>query len=386
VCYTAPVIEAARALAPRIRALADETERGRRLPAELVEAFHAAGFFHMCVPRLLGGGEVAPATMLGVLEELGRADGAAGWCAMIAATSGVLAAYLAPETAKEIYGGARGASGGAFAPYGKAVAADGGYRVNGRWPFASGCEHCTWLMGGCVVEEQGKPKLLPNGVPNIRLMLFPAAAARIIDTWDVSGLRGTGSHDISVENLLVPAAHSASLITDQPTAAGALYVFPVFGLLALGIAAVALGIGRRAIDELTALAAKKTPALTRRRLAERGAIQVEVAAAEATLAAARAYLFGTVEEMWTAAQARGEMTLAQRAALRLTASHAVSASVSAADRMYTAGGGSAIYSASPLQRCFRDLHVATQHTMVNPATFELVGRVLLGVEADTAML
>ncbi len=385
-CYTAPVIEAARALAPRIRALADETERGRRLPAELVEAFHAAGFFHMCVPRLLGGGEVAPATMLGVLEELGRADGAAGWCAMIAATSGVLAAYLAPETAKEIYGGARGASGGAFAPYGKAVAADGGYRVNGRWPFASGCEHCTWLMGGCVVEEQGKPKLLPNGVPNIRLMLFPAAAARIIDTWDVSGLRGTGSHDISVENLLVPAAHSASLITDQPTAAGALYVFPVFGLLALGIAAVALGIGRRAIDELTALAAKKTPALTRRRLAERGAIQVEVAAAEATLAAARAYLFGTVEEMWTAAQARGEMTLAQRAALRLTASHAVSASVSAADRMYTAGGGSAIYSASPLQRCFRDLHVATQHTMVNPATFELVGRVLLGVEADTAML
>ena len=396
--WSAPVPEARRApepsplaaavaLAPRIRAAAAETERQRRLSPELVHALATGGVFRMCVPRALGGGEVDPATMVETIEIIAAADGAAGWSAMIGATSGVASAYLAEEAAREIYGSdPEVVSGGAFAALGRATLVEGGYRVSGRWPFASGCEHCAWLMGGSVVLDGGQPRLLPSGTPDNRLMLFPAAAVRIIDTWDVAGLRGTGSHDIAVEDLFVPAARSLSLISDRPRADGPLYAFPVFGLLALGIAAVALGIARRALDELVVLARDKTPTGSRRRLAERPAIQAELARAEAMLGAARAFLLETVDGAWTRARAAGAIDVRERARLRLAATHATLASADAVDRMYGAGGGTAVYTASPLQRCFRDIHVATQHMMVAPATLELAGRVLLGLEADTAML
>jgi len=254
-------LETAVALAPRIRAAAAETERQRRLSPELVRALAAGGVFRMCVPRALGGGEVDPATMIETVETLAAADGAAGWSAMIGATSGVASAYLAEEAAQEIYGSdPEVVSGGAFAPLGKATVVDGGYRVSGRWPFASGCEHCAWLMGGSVVLDGGQPRLLPSGMADNRLMLFPAAAVRIIDTWDVAGLRGTGSHDIAVEDQFVPAARSLSLISDRPRASGPLYAFPVFGLLALGIAGVALGIARRSTSWSDWRAARRPPA------------------------------------------------------------------------------------------------------------------------------
>ncbi len=147
-------LEAAVALAPRIRAAAAETERQRRLSPGLVHALAAAGVFRMCVPRALGGGEVDPATMIETIETIAVADGAAGWSAMIGATSGVASAYLAEEAAREIYGSdPEVVSGGAFAPLGKATVVAGGYRVTGRWPFASGCEHCAWLMGGSIVLD-----------------------------------------------------------------------------------------------------------------------------------------------------------------------------------------------------------------------------------------
>ena len=380
-------LDAAVALAPRIRAAAAETERQRRLSPELVHALAAAGVFRMCVPRALGGGEVDPAAMIETIETIAVADGAAGWSAMIGATSGVASAYLAEEAAREIYGSdPEVVSGGAFAPLGKATVVDGGYRVSGRWPFASGCEHCAWLMGGSVVLDGGQPRLLPSGMPDNRLMLLPAAAVRIIDTWDVAGLRGTGSHDIAVDDCFVPAARSLSLVSDRPRARGPLYAFPVFGLLALGIAAVALGIARRALDELVALAGAKTPTGSRRLLAERPVIQAEVARAEATLGAARAFLAETVGGAWERAQTAGAIEIRERARLRLAATHATLASACAVDLVYGAGGGTAVYAASPLQRCFRDIHVATQHVMVAPATLELAGRILLGLEADIAML
>ena len=346
-----------------------------------------AGIFRLCVPRSLGGVEADPATMIRVIETLARADGAAGWSAMIGATSGVASGYLPDDAAREIYGSSPDViSGGAFAPHGKAVVSDGGYRVTGRWPFASGCEHCTWLMGGSIIVEGERPRLLPNGMPDSRLMLFPATAARVIDTWTVAGLRGTGSHDITVEDLFVPAAHTFSLVTDRPRARGPLYAFPVFGLLALGIAAVALGVARAAIDELTRLAGGKTPTGSQRRLAERPTVQAQVAEAEGVLGAARAFVFESVGAAWERAQSDGAIDVTTRARLRLAATQATLAAVRATDLMYTAGGGTAVYATSPLQRQFRDVHVVTQHIMVAPATLELAGRILLGLEADTSML
>jgi alkylation response protein AidB-like acyl-CoA dehydrogenase len=373
------LLDAARTLAPRIGALAEETERGRRLPAELVAAFAKARLFDMCVPRDLGGPEVHPAVLVATVETLAAADGAAGWCAMIAATTSVLAAYLPDDDARTIYGTPGTATGGAYAPQGRATAALGGYRVTGRWPFASGCEHCAWLTGGSLLQASG-------GQPEARLMIFPAPEVEIIDTWNVSGLRGTGSHDIAVRDAFVPAGRAVSLTLDRPRRGGTLYAFPVFGLLALGGAAVALGIARRAVDELTAMAATKTATLQRRRLAERPVVQAKVAEAEALVGSARAFLLAAVARAWEAAERSREIPLADRAHLRLAATYAAATCARAVDLMYTAGGGTAIYASSPLQRCLRDAHAVTQHVMVAEPTYELVGRVLLGVDADTSQL
>lgn len=384
---TVSPLETVGVLVPRVRELAEEIERGRRLPPELVRGFADAGVFRMLVPRAFGGGEVDAATMLRTIETIAAADGSAGWCAMIGATSGMLSAYLPEAIGRAVYGaGPDVVTGGVFAPRGRAVATPEGFRVTGRWAFASGCEHCTWLMGGCVVLDDGKPRLLPRGLPDSRLMLFPASDATIIDTWTVAGLRGTGSHDIAVQDLLVPEDHAVSLITDRPQHTGALYGFPVFGLLALGIAAVATGLARRAIDELVALAGGKRPQGSQKTLGERTMVQTQVAEAEALLRSARAYLFDTVDEAWAAAEAEGEIAVDLRTHLRLAATNAARSSAKAVDLMYDAGGGSSIYATSALQRCFRDVHVATQHVMVAPATYELTGRVLLGLPTATDML
>jgi alkylation response protein AidB-like acyl-CoA dehydrogenase len=384
---TTAAVDAARNLAATIRDAADATERGRRVPPELVAALARAGLFRLCVPRALGGGEADVATLLGAIEEVARADGSTGWVVMIGATTGLVSAFLPDAAAREIYGcDANTITGGVVAPRGKATAVAGGYRVSGRWAFASGCQHCAWLMGGCLVVDDGKPDLLPSGAPNPRLMIFPSADAEIVDTWTVSGMCGSGSHDIAVRDLIVPRERAVSLVTDRPRHEGPLYAFPLFGLLALGISAVATGIARTAIDELVELAGGKTPSGSRRTLAERTAVQAQVADAEATLESARALVRDTVGETWEAAKSRGEITPDQRARLRLAATHATRSAARATDLMYDAGGGTSIYATSRLQRCFRDVHVATQHVMVAPASLELAGRLLLGLETDTAML
>lgn len=372
---TASAHDAARALAPRAAELADSAERERRLPAELAAAFQDAGLFSMLTPRELGGLELPPLEALAAIEALATADAAAAWCVMIQSTSGVLGAYLDQDAAAEVFGPGGGVLGGVYAPLGKAITVDGGWLVSGRWPFASGSAHCNWLLGGATLE---------SGPP--RLMIFPAADVEILDTWDVSGLAGTGSNDIQVTNLRVPGPRSVALTTDRPVRGGPLYRFPVFGLLALGIAAVALGVARGAIDDLLYLAGAKTPTGSRRKLAERAMVQVDVAQAEALVGSAGALLEQTVGAAWQAAQTGAEFDLRTRAGLRLAATNATIASARAVDLMYNAGGGSSIYRTGTLQRRFRDIHAATQHVMVAPPTWEVVGRVLLGVETDTSTL
>ncbi len=373
------MIDAVRPLLPRIRAAADEIEAGRRVPLPIVHALADAGVFRACIPRALGGVEAHPHDLVAVLETIAAADGSSGWCAMIGATSGVVSAYLPDAVARTIYGtDPRVVSGGVFAPRGIAVPEGDGYRVDGRWPFASGSEHCAWLMGGCLVRDGGPPRA--------RMMLVPARDVRIVDTWNVAGLRGTGSHDMVIEGVLVPAERSVSIVTDRPRAAGTLYAFPVFGLLAIGIAAVALGIARAAVDELVRVAREKAPYGSKRTLAERAVVQANVARAEALLRSAHAFLDDAIGRAWTAAERDGAITTADRAALRLAATHATTSAAQATDLAYDAGGGTSIYATSPLQRCFRDVHVATQHAMVAGSTLELAGRVLLGLDTDTSQL
>jgi alkylation response protein AidB-like acyl-CoA dehydrogenase len=365
-----------RRLTDTVRGRADEIEAGRRLPADLAATFADAGLFRLCVPRSLGGLESDATVLFQCIEEMSAADGSAGWCLMIGATTAVLAPLLPEAAAKEIYGSDPTViTGGVLAPKGKARAVDGGYRITGRWPFASGCQHCNWLTGGCL-----------DGDGNFHMAFFPAADVEILDTWKVSGLAGTGSHDMAVDDTFVPSERAIALLTAESREQGPLYRFPIFGLLGLSVASVGLGIARAAVEELTALATKKTPMMSSQSLAERSATQAGVARARAALLAARAFMFDEVGRAWERAAGGHAFDLDQRVRLRLAAVHATRTAADVVDAMYDLGGGTSIYATSPLQRQFRDVHAVTQHIVVAPATYELAGRVLLGIPTDTFML
>jgi alkylation response protein AidB-like acyl-CoA dehydrogenase len=379
-------VEMARRLAATAAELAPEAESRRALSEPLIDALADAGLFRLCVPTAVGGLEVHPHTLTGVVQALAVGDAAAAWCVAVSATSGLLAGYLPADTAREIYARPRAMVAGVFAPKGRATPERDGFRVSGRWPFASGCRHADWLMGGCIVDDAGSPRMLPNGMPEVRLMLAPSQAFTIHDTWHVMGLRATGSHDIELDATHVPRERSASVFSDLPVHAGPLYAFPLFGLLALAISAVCLGIARGALDDLVALAGGKVPTGGRRTLAERATVQAEMARAEASVRAGRALLDEAIGEAWERAVADGSVDARCRAGLRLAATHATAAGVQATEAAYRLAGGSAIYGSSPLQRRLRDAHVAAQHMLVAPATWELSGRVLLGVPTDLTQL
>jgi alkylation response protein AidB-like acyl-CoA dehydrogenase len=382
---TADTLAAVSALREEVRRRADEIEQARRLPPDLSQRFAEAGLYRMCVPQVYGGLELPPCDTMHTIETLARADGSCAWCVFIGATSGAVLAIVAPAVAREIFHRPEVLLGGVFAPHGRAVAVPGGFQVSGRWPWGSGTQNADWVMGGCQVIRDGEVERMKNGAPRSRMMIAPAGDIEFFDTWYVSGLCGTGSTDFAMNDLFVPEGRAAGLGVDGPLERP-LYAFPQFGLLAMGIAAVAMGLARAAIDELVALAAAKTPQGSSRSLAQRPAAQSDVASAEALLRSARSFYYETIERAWDAARAHGEIDTEHRRDVRLATTFATRSSAKAVDLMYHLGGGTSVYLRSPLQRIFRDVHVATQHMMVSPATLELTGRLFLGLETDTSLL
>lgn len=312
--------------------------------------------------------------MLDAIDALAYHDGSTAWCAMIAATTGLAAARLPEAWAERIYGDPNAVTGGFAMPAASAEVAEGGLVVTGRWQWGSGTHHCTWIGGGCVVPDGTAP-----------FVFFERDQVRLLDTWRVSGLRGTGSTDYEVTAAFVPEGRWADFRT-PPIEQGPLYRFPFMGALALGVCSVALGLARRAQDELVEIAGGKRPAGSSRTLAERPVVQAAVARAEAAWRSARALLREAVGEAWEAAEAGDALTDEHKRRLRLAATNVTWRSVEAVDLMYHAGGGSSIHETSPLQRVFRDVHVATQHAMVADRTYEPLGRMALGLPTDTTTL
>ncbi len=371
---------------PELRRRAQEIEDARSLPADLAQGMARAGFFRMLVPESVGGLEVTPLEFSQTLETLAAGDASAAWCAMVAGTSALTLAYLPHDQAKQIFSKPELIMGGVFAPMGKAEVQADHYRLSGRWQWASGSQNCDWLGAGAMLIENGGIKRLANGAPEQRMMLFPRAQAELIDTWHVSGLKGTGSGDMAVDNIQVPKARSVSLIQDKPVAGGALYAFPVFGLLAVGIASVALGNADAALSAIKALALSKKPGGGRRTLAERGAAQSEFAKAQAQFLSARAFLHDALHRHWLSAQETGELLVQARAELRLASTHATRTSAQVAGIAFDLGGGAAVFTHNELQRRFRDAHVACAHMMVAPPTYELAGRLAFGLDTDISQL
>src|SRR5438309_10416782 len=314
-------VDRARDLAPLVAAEADTIERGRRLTEPVVEELHRARLFRMLYPRSAGGDEVEPAVYIEAVGELARADGSVGWCASIANSTGLFAPYLEPAAAHTVFGPPRSTC--AWGPPNecRGVAVPGGYRVTGRWDFASGCRHASWMGAhGTIVEPDGSLRLNNFGRPTLRTWLFPVEQANLLDNWNPIGLRGTASESYTVEDLFVPEEFTGT--REDPTLrreSGALYAFPQQTLYSVGIASVALGIARGMLDAFIELALRKTPRGTGR-LADNAVIQAGVARAEARLGAARCYLLDTVTEIYRRAGPVAPIDIAERARARLAGS------------------------------------------------------------------
>jgi len=327
-----------------------------------------------------------PRQIVEAIEAVAEANASAGWCVMIGATTALNAAYMDPEFAQEIYGPSSTITGGVFAPMGKATGDGDDYLVSGRWPWGSGSANCSWLCGGCMIIDGDDIARLPNGMPDARMMVFPASDVELHDTWHVAGLKGTGSGDISVDNIRVPRGRSVSLVTDKPQVDGALYAFPAFGLLALGVASVALGNARGALGAIKTLASAKKPQGSSKTLSEKQVTQVEFAKLEAALRSARTFLLDELDQTWTIAETTGEIPLERRADLRLACTHMVRTAADVSRGAYDIGGGAALFLNNELQRRLRDAQAMTQHVATAPGTYEQVGRILFDLPTHGGMI
>jgi indole-3-acetate monooxygenase len=372
---SAATLEAATELAPVIRGRAGEVETARRIPTDLLEDLVAAGCFRMLLPRSHGGAGASPGEAMLVLEELSRADASVGWTVMIGSGVWVDLVGLPRETFDALYSsGPDVMLAGVFNPSGVAEPVEGGYRVNGRWAFASGCGHSEWIYGNCIEEIDGDVSL--------RTVLFSTRDVHIEDTWNVVGLRGTGSHHFTVEDLVVPSERTCPTMGSTPVLDEPIVRIPPPSLIALAIGSVAAGIAQGALDEITAVAASRMPLLAPSSLATNHLFQHDLAHADTELRAVRALLHATAGDAWTTAQGGEMLNLEQRARIRAAAVWATERSVGVVETAYRAGGGSAVYDDSGLQRRLRDIHAVSQHFLVRPDTMTTSGAVFAGQEID----
>jgi alkylation response protein AidB-like acyl-CoA dehydrogenase len=376
-------LERVRELTPAIRQRSREIELARRVPLDLIAELKAAGCFRMHVPTEHGGDDLTLSQALEVIEELAGADGSTGWTTMIGSDSPILFSRLPRAMFDAIYADGPDVIGaGALAPKGQAMRVDGGYCVSGQWSFGSGCQHADWLIAHAVVVEQSQPQPLPIGAPDMRVAVFPANQVEIVDTWHVVGLNGTGSHDFRLRDAYCPEERTFSLM-GPPSVANTGFRIPLLGQLSLNLAAVAVGIGRGALDDIAELArGGKRRVFASNRLAASGVFQDKLGEADASVRGARALLHADAEVAWAKASHGEEFSPLERLRIRATAAYVVRLMAQVVDLAYTSGGGSAIYEASPLQRRLRDIRALTQHIGVSGEAFEHVGALLAGEDLD----
>jgi alkylation response protein AidB-like acyl-CoA dehydrogenase len=382
----ADVLERVKKLEQEIRDRVDEIEQGRRVPRDLVDKLADAGAFGMLVPTEYGGAGASLWEYLAVFEELAAMDGSVGWVVMIGATGPPLLSHFPRPTFEDVYGTGTGFGGGTLAPKGAAEVDGDGYRVTGQWPFASGCEHCDWLVVHSIVTEDGKPRITDRG-PDLRLFLLPRADVEILDTWHVAGLRGTGSHDLKVDGVFVPPERVGKLFGGSPSIDSTLYRIPVLPQFSNALASVAVGIARGALTEAITLSTTKRPAFKpMHRVAEDPLARFELGRADTLLAAAMSLLRVNAERAWDHAERNLPWTEVDQMRLRAGGWQATQLAKEVVEIAYAIGGGTALYESSPLQRRLRDVHAVTQHAGVSRDMVSWLGGFLLGEPVPEARL
>ena len=370
-------IKAAQGLEPQIRAYQDEMENKRRMPLPLVQAMKDAGMFSLSMPKEWGGPEIDPISQIKIVELLSAIDGSVGWATMLGLHAGYFIPYLDQSVARNMYTDLSAFTGGVTKPTGEAVIVNGGYRVSGRWTFGSCCQNSTWLFSGCLVVEDGEPRIGVDGNPEIILCYLPGNAVEVIETWISTGLRGTGSHDYAITDHYVPAERAFNPIHTLSRRSEPLYSMRNMHLA--NLSGIPLGIARSSIDAVIELTEHKSTR-TGSQLREEAHVHTAVAQAEALLGSARGFVFDTMEDIWNALLHSKSISNRQYALYRLSICKAYDNSVEAVDLMYKTGSGSSLYTSHPLDRYFRDIHAAAQHFVVSTKIIEAAGRVLIGLK------
>lgn len=376
-------VDRARALAPQIEAASAQTEQDCEVTPEVMAALHDAEMFRMLLPRSLGGGEATPLEAAQVMEVVAAADASTAWCLGQALGCSFAGAYLDPKIAREIFSPPDAiVAWGPESMSSRAVEVDGGYRVTGKWRFASGSRYATWMGGHSVVyEPDGETNRKDaNGGNKIRTMLFPIEKAEISNVWQVIGLRGTGSDDYAVNDLFVPEEYTTWRNDDSDRREqGPLYRIPLLTMYGMAFAGIALGLSRALFDSFIELAAEKVAGRGSGVLRENAVIQSEVAQAEGRLGSARAFLTETVEEYWGYQCRREPPPMELRAKLRVAITWAMNQAREVADFAYQATGTNGIFESGPFERRFRDMHTVAQQGQAHKINFEFAGRVFLGL-------
>ena len=378
------LIERARTLAPLIIREADEIERTRRLTPPVVSALVENGLYRALLPRSVGGAEAPLEVFMRLLEEVAKADASTAWCLGQCGVCAMTAAYLDPDAAREIFNVAPGIlAWGAIANEVQVV--PDGYQATGRWDFASGSRQASWLGAHVrIIEADGTPRRRPDGSPEVRTILFPVASATMHDVWDVIGLNGTGTDSYSVDNLFIPEKFAA--LRDEPAALreqGPLYRLTTNMVFSMGFAAVSLGVARATLDAAIELARGKTPQGLKA-MRENNAVQGTIGRTEASLRAARAYLYATAAEVWRDLVRGDTLTEAHRIALRIAATWTIHQSASVVDIAYRMAGATAVFSANKFERRFRDMHAIAQQIQARDTHYEDAGKAILAANLNTA--
>ncbi|MGD9601396.1 MAG: acyl-CoA dehydrogenase family protein [Gammaproteobacteria bacterium] len=380
----APHLDSVRRLAPLILAHADAAERNRRMSREVIRAMTDAGLFRLYLPESLGGSELDPLEFAEILEPVAQLDGSTAWCTWIGNVNTLFSTPLDDGPVERIFGGdPQVVTGSTFFPLGRAERVPGGYRVTGRWSFASGSTHCTWYFVLCQVVEGGTPASGPQGQPDVRACYFPIDKVRIEETWEVSGLAGTGSHDVVLEDEYVDAAFTWAFGPGmKPTSrhyGGALYRYPAYATGVMQVGFIAIGIAEGAVQRVIELAQSKVGVGSTTVMRDRPTFHLRLAEAVALIRSSRAWLKDAIRDFGVYAQAGLDVPVDSRANMLLASTNACHGAARAVDILYTTAGAQANYKSSPLQRALRDVHAATQHFAIAGTQYESVGRMLLGL-------
>jgi alkylation response protein AidB-like acyl-CoA dehydrogenase len=379
-------LQAARELAPTIRARADEIDAARELPRPLFEALADARLFHLAIPRAIGGVEADLPTFVQVMEELGKADASTGWAVNQNANFASISARMPAEVARAIWiEPPRSVVANTPVASAQAIVVEGGYRVTGRQGFSTGCRHASWIAAHAQIIENGEVRLI-DGKPEARYCFVPVSQVELLDTWNTRGMRGTGTHHFAVKDVFVPEERTVFPLGAPLVHTGPRYKIP-FGLsFSPGDAAVALGVARSALEAFFEIAGAKVPRHMPGLLREQALTQLTVGQAEAALRSGRAFLMEAVGELWHEATSKGEIALERRAVLRVAATHAIRLAAQVVDSVYNASGATAVFDGQLLQRHFQDIHVITQHVQGRLQHYELVGQHWLGLPIDETRL